>query len=194
MLTCAKTAPKNDVKSTYRRIFDFFLVCVCFVFWQAQACFYEKAVKDRAKTKLKATIIAKLAAKAGEVCCSETYSRFFCSLFCALLHFLFCPSTCSPSPCTLWFTCTHGLFCCWGLKFYEHPRSHRRFHPINSLSPSSLWYTCMHGCSLHRATLIVLRIVPEGVSRRFDPHYIYFGLKYDRLQSGYLPTDCIMFA
>ncbi|CAM9301607.1 unnamed protein product, partial [Hapterophycus canaliculatus] len=33
---------------------------------QAQACFYEKAVKDRARTKLKPGIIAKLAAKAGE--------------------------------------------------------------------------------------------------------------------------------
>eukprot|EP00752_Nemacystus_decipiens_P018228 g16356.t1 len=33
---------------------------------QAQACFYEKAVKDRARTKLKPAIIAKLAAKAGE--------------------------------------------------------------------------------------------------------------------------------
>lgn len=34
---------------------------------QAQACFYEKAVKDRARTKLKPTIIAKLAAKARDV-------------------------------------------------------------------------------------------------------------------------------
>eukprot|EP00903_Cladosiphon_okamuranus_P015118 g13981.t1 len=33
---------------------------------QAQACFYEKAVKDRTRTKLKPAIIAKLAAKAGE--------------------------------------------------------------------------------------------------------------------------------
>lgn len=42
-------------------------VCPLFVFLQAQACFYEKAVKDRVKTKLKPTIIAKLASKAGEV-------------------------------------------------------------------------------------------------------------------------------
>ncbi|CAM9517364.1 unnamed protein product, partial [Ectocarpus fasciculatus] len=34
---------------------------------QAQACFYEKAVKDRARTKLKPGIIAKLAAKAAEL-------------------------------------------------------------------------------------------------------------------------------
>ncbi|CAN0517196.1 unnamed protein product, partial [Ectocarpus sp. 8 AP-2014] len=33
---------------------------------QAQACFYEKAVKDRARTKLKPGIIAKLSAKAAE--------------------------------------------------------------------------------------------------------------------------------
>ncbi|CAN0370437.1 unnamed protein product, partial [Discosporangium mesarthrocarpum] len=33
---------------------------------QAQACFYEKAVRDRAKNKLKPGIIAKLAAKSGE--------------------------------------------------------------------------------------------------------------------------------
>lgn len=41
--------------------------CVGDVLGQAQACFYEKAVKDRARTKLKPAIIAKLAAKAGEV-------------------------------------------------------------------------------------------------------------------------------
>jgi len=33
---------------------------------QAQACFYEKAVADRPKTNMKASLIARLAAQVGE--------------------------------------------------------------------------------------------------------------------------------